>query len=434
MHGRWGVSPVVQSQETLFQQFLAGSDPSRRLAETQGTQGTQEQQSTRVEDLPWWKYQRALALWYCEWLDTYYDSGERRFLWRDELTQGFDAADLTEVKDLAMRMRLELPDHDAEIPDASSDVQAQKLKESSEGPGDAVEDDGNWHVAALAAAVEDDEELLWQEDGQGNLTHWAAEVGRLFLWQEHSGVLYEYVPASDTSFARWVARWALTPRLVVSASAELRVVDGGHGLLLGSEEPCWQFSSLQPQHARVFRKGQRWWVEALDDASPSLLNGQRLQLGEPMALLSSALLRLNDVELQLDLPETPGAAPATGVAATTATATAPVLQRDFVPREEESPSPHPTGVTGTAHAHALNRALRRLVCGSNTQSKALERPDVLAREQRYEDRAEKRRRLHPVEWPQPATPAATAPQPALAAPLEARIELQMSRRFTEQPG
>jgi hypothetical protein len=26
-----------------------------------------------------------------------------------------------------------------------------------------------------------------------------------------------------------------------------------------------------------------------------------------------------------------------------------------------------------------------------------------------------------VEWPQPATPAATAPQPALAAPLEVRI-------------
>ena len=37
---------------------------------------------------------------------------------------------------------------------------------------------------------------------------------------------------------------------------------------------------------------------------------------------------------------------------------------------QESPSPQPTG---TAHAHALNRALRRLVCGSNTQSKALER-------------------------------------------------------------
>ena len=29
-------------KETLFQQFLAGSDPSRRLAETQGTQGTQD--------------------------------------------------------------------------------------------------------------------------------------------------------------------------------------------------------------------------------------------------------------------------------------------------------------------------------------------------------------------------------------------------------
>ena len=39
---------------------------------------------------------------------------------------------------------------------------------------------------------------------------------------------------------------------------------------------------------------------------------------------------------------------------------------------QESPSPQPTG-TAHAHAHALNRALRRLVCGSNTQSKALER-------------------------------------------------------------
>ena len=41
------------------------------------------------------------------------------------------------------------------------------------------------------------------------------------------------------SFARWVARWASAPRLVVtSAPAELRVVDGrGHGLTLGSEDP-----------------------------------------------------------------------------------------------------------------------------------------------------------------------------------------------------
>jgi hypothetical protein len=47
----------------------------------------------------------------------------------------------------------------------------------------------------------------------------------------------EISPSRAPSFARWVARWALTPRLVVSASAELRVVDGGHGLLLGSEDP-----------------------------------------------------------------------------------------------------------------------------------------------------------------------------------------------------
>eukprot|EP00435_Cladocopium_sp_Y103_P050617 s47_g15.t1 len=850
------MSVLETVQETLFQQFLAGSDPSRRLAETQGTQGTQD--TTRVEDLAWWKYQRALALWYCEWLDTYYDSGERRFLWRDELTQGFEAANLAEVKDLAQRMRLELPEHDAEEmkPDESSDVHAEAKLQEIPGDSSAVEDDGDWHVAALAAAVDDDSLELWQPDGEGNLTHWAAEVGRLFLWQEHSGVLYEYVPATDTrfvlvhlyshamkqkgrssqvadssielevslpsgrcetiavsqsgtcadlkvaaqqllghpflrlaaqdgrildpanslqlsglhdgdsltavaqqpkiaaterafalwcvggdrivtwgrsdcggdsssvqdqlrnvqqicgtgtafaailadgsvvtwghpnfggdssrvqdrlvnvqqisgtgsafaailadgtvvtwgnpfcggdsssvqdqlrnvqqicgtghafaailadgsvvtwghpnfggdssrvqdrlvnvqqisgtgsafaailadgtvatwgdpdhggdsssvqdqlrnvqqicgtcssfaailaggsvvtwgsrdhggdssrvqnqlrnvqqicgtghafaailadgnvvtwgnpfcggdsssvqdqlrniqqicgthhafaailadgsvvtwgspdsggdssevqdqfSFARWVARWALQPRLVLSVSAELRVVDG-HGVTLGSEveePPCWQFSSLQPQHARVFRKGKRWWIEALDDASPSLLNGQRLQLGEPMALLSSALLRLGDVELQLDLPETPGAASATAEATATSAATAPVLQRDFVRREEE-PSPQPTG---TARAYALNRALRRLVCGSNTQSKALERPDVLAREQRYEDRAEKRRRLHPVEWPQPtAVPATAPPLPTLpASPVEAQ-KLEMSRRFTEKPG
>ena len=55
--------------------------------------------------------------------------------------------------------------------------------------------------------------------------------------------------------------------------------------------------------------------------------------GEPMALLSSALLRLNDVELHLDLPETPTAAAPTATPSA-APGTAPVLQRDFVPREE----------------------------------------------------------------------------------------------------
>eukprot|EP00913_Durusdinium_trenchii_P000610 g563.t2 len=97
-------SAVDRSEETLFQQFLAGADPSRRLE----VAGDASSVSSRVEDLPWWKYQRAIALWYCEWLDTYYDSGERRFLWRDELTQGFEAANLEELKEAAQRMRLDL--------------------------------------------------------------------------------------------------------------------------------------------------------------------------------------------------------------------------------------------------------------------------------------------------------------------------------------
>ena len=53
-----------------------------------------------------------------------------------------------------------------------------------------------------------------------------------------------------------------------------------------------------------------------------------------MALPSSALLRLNDVELQLDLPETPGAAATVASAATTTCPAPAPLQRDFVPREE----------------------------------------------------------------------------------------------------
>ena len=105
-------------QETLFQQFLGGSDPSRRL-------GAARRQIMPFELIPGFRSElrmplvararwricpggsttgqlgrnlaaaavsllfmatlpQALALWYCEWLDTYYDSclaGNRRGIW-----------------------------------------------------------------------------------------------------------------------------------------------------------------------------------------------------------------------------------------------------------------------------------------------------------------------------------------------------------------
>ncbi|CAE7451771.1 unnamed protein product, partial [Symbiodinium necroappetens] len=100
-----------EAQETLFKQFLGGANPTRRL----GAAKEVVNGPSRVEDLPWWRYNRALALWYCEWLDTYYDSGDGAFFWRDELTQAFGEADMAEVKEAAERMRLELP---REGPDA----------------------------------------------------------------------------------------------------------------------------------------------------------------------------------------------------------------------------------------------------------------------------------------------------------------------------
>eukprot|EP00439_Symbiodinium_sp_Y106_P007646 s7982_g1.t1 len=89
------MSVLETVQETLFREFLGGANPTRRLGAA--------------------KEPLALALWYCEWLDTYYDSGDGAFFWRDELTQAFGDADMAEVKEAAERMRLELP---REGPDA----------------------------------------------------------------------------------------------------------------------------------------------------------------------------------------------------------------------------------------------------------------------------------------------------------------------------
>ncbi|CAK9108361.1 unnamed protein product [Durusdinium trenchii] len=416
-------------QETLFQQFLAGADPSRRLE----VAGDASSVSSRVEDLPWWKYQRAIALWYCEWLDTYYDSGERRFLWRDELTQGFEAANLEELKEAAQRMRLDLPEHE-EITaepltgEAAPPCEASEVETETHG---ALGDDGDWHVAALAAAVEDEDDLAWRRDElTGHFTHWAPEVGRLFLWQEDPGVLYE-----SRGRARYAARWALAPALALTAADASR---GSARLVLSSlrlgsvecqEEPCWELPGLQPAHARVFLQENTWWLEALHEDAETLLNGQRLQTGAAQRIMAPALLRLGAEEFFVDLPETPaGAAPSAEPAAERAAPRAPVVSRSFVPRQEdERPLPP---LTGTARAKELNRALRRLVCGGAGQINELDRCGAAARAERYEDRAEKRRRLHPVEWEPPAPgPTSAAPnREAEALPLPVPVQV---RRFTE---
>ena len=425
-------------QETLFQQFLAGSDPSRRLADSSGG-------SSRVEDLPWWKYQRALALWYCEWLDTYYDSVERCFLWRDELTQGFEAANLEEIKDAAQRMRLALPEHEERRRDDEELIEEvpieHKACEASEA-SEAVGADGDWHVAALIS--EDTDLNAWHDDGNGNLSYWAPEVGRLFLWQEQSSVLYEYVSGESTK--RYVARWALKPVMVLSVvdaanEPRARVVD--RSLMLGyneeqseQSEPIWHPSpSLCARHARVYRMKNHWCVEALDGST--WLNGQRLQPGCPVPLRLGSLLRLAELELLVDLPETaptptvamPGSCVETVESESGQTAGV-TLQRDFVPKEE--PPEATPQLTGTQKAKELNRALRRLVLGANGVANAAARHAEAQREERYEDRAAKRRRQHPVEWPR-ERPVALPALPALPEAPGSIGPILKPRRFREAP-
>ncbi|CAE8691454.1 unnamed protein product [Polarella glacialis] len=169
-------------QETLFQQFLGGSNPTCRLSTTE----VDAEESRRVEDLPWWRYKRQLALWHCEWLDTYYDSGDHTFLWRNELTQGFDPADLEEVQELAGRLRVKLPEKDVpcEALDEEEPPEAGLCTQSSSG----------WQQDVEVTSNIEAENIPWTSDEDGNSTHWAADVGRSFLWQEKAGVLYEYVP------------------------------------------------------------------------------------------------------------------------------------------------------------------------------------------------------------------------------------------------
>eukprot|EP00439_Symbiodinium_sp_Y106_P022251 s745_g2.t1 len=74
-------------------------------------------------------------------------------------------------------------------------------------------------------------------------------------------------------------------------------------------------------------------------------------------------------------------------------------------RRASWPELPPPALSGSARARELNRALRRIICGPAAAASIGERNDALRRETLYEDRAEKRRRLHPVEWSQ--VPAAT---------------------------
>ncbi|CAE7939232.1 unnamed protein product, partial [Symbiodinium sp. KB8] len=449
-------------QETLFKQFLGGANPTRRL----GAAKEVVNGPSRVEDLPWWRYNRALALWYCEWLDTYYDSGDGAFFWRDELTQAFGEADMAEVKEAAERMRLELP---REGPDAGvleelaeddgngCEETAASASRSSAAEAPLPAEDGDWHVAALANVSEDEE--LWTDAGQGNFTHWAAEVGRMFLWSETAGVLYEYLPGQSSSSSastppRYEALWTAQGPLAILSHRDdpqsARIVDR-RGLLLGSaasegesadgEAPFWELPGpgIRPRHARLAHGRGGWYVEVFPDAE-ILVDGQRADAEQRSLLLKhGSLLRLGALaELRVDLPETPDSVrpgPTTTPSSTAGEQCPAVLERGFVARlEEELPPP---ALSGSARARELNRALRRIICGPAAAASVGERNDALRRETLYEDRAEKRRRLHPVEWSQvPAATKESADRHRDALPQlldEGASQAPPDRRFREAP-
>eukprot|EP00434_Breviolum_minutum_P038358 symbB.v1.2.034022.t1/scaffold4317.1/size41413/3 len=220
-----------------------------------------------------------------------------------------------------------------------------------------------------------------------------------------------------------------------------RVVD--RSLILGhneeqseQSEAIWHPSpSLCARHARVYRMKNHWCVEALDGST--WLNGQRLQPGCPVPLRLGSLLRLAELELLVDLPETaptptvamPGSCVETVESESCQTAGV-TLQRDFVPKEE--PPEATPQLTGTQKAKELNRALRRLVLGANGVVNAADRHADAQREERYEDRAAKRRRQHPVEWPR-ERPVALPALPALPEAPGSIGPILKPRRFREAP-
>merc|ERR1712014_524500 len=99
----------------------------------------------------------------------------------------------------------------------------------------------------------------------------------------------------------------------------------------------------------------------------------------------------------------------------------------------EADTSPPVSLTGSERARELNRALKRALCsGVSTR----EREAAKAREDKYEDQAAKRRRLHPVEW-RPEDTSLEAVQGSASrlkggcVALEVVTENVPPRRFTE---
>ncbi|CAE7244081.1 unnamed protein product, partial [Symbiodinium natans] len=258
--------------------------------------------------------------------------------------------------------------------------------------------------------------------------------------------------------ALWTAQGPLAVLSHRDDPESARLVDH-RGLVLGSagngvndsttdgEAPFWELAGpgIQARHARLAHGQGGWGLEVFSTAE-TLLDGQRATDEQgPLQLRHGSLLRLGALtELRVDLPETPDSArPGPAKKASSSSGQCPaqcpaVLEKNFVPREEEErPAP---GLSGSERARELNRALRRIICGPAAAHSVGEKNDALRRETLYEDRAEKRRRLHPVEWSQvPEVARKDADRRAVPQLLdeadEASQDLQapQQRRFREAP-
>eukprot|EP00927_Polykrikos_kofoidii_P072405 TRINITY_DN68525_c0_g1_i1.p1 TRINITY_DN68525_c0_g1~~TRINITY_DN68525_c0_g1_i1.p1 ORF type:complete len:514 (+),score=80.91 TRINITY_DN68525_c0_g1_i1:101-1642(+) len=410
-------------QETLFQQFLGGSDPACRLG---GSRAVGRGVKRDVEDMDWWRYKRDVALWYCEWLDVYYDRADHAFSQLDELSQTYEPVDMVELRERAGRMRLELPGDDAESKSMADGDEGTAVVRSN---SDCIDAGGLcWEVG------EEDVEPQWDPDGHGNFTHWAKDVGRMFLWQEQSGVLYEYLAGQEKispstlpveSIPRYAALWSAEgPVCVLSRQDDPRVsrVVDRRGVTLGAsplttcadatsdgtEAVRWAVAGkgVLEQHAILMpSESGRWWLQPLPGESETLVDGKRLQVGRVARLQHRALVRLGeDVELRVELPDWHGA-PSEESASSSSTkqggqsSAAPpssTFESPFVPAAAPDAAQPAQHMRGTERARQLNRALRRALGLRSTSTR--ERIDAASREARYVDQAAKRRRLHPTEW------------------------------------
>lgn len=409
-------------QETLFEQFLAGSDPKLRHA-------TATLRPHAVEDLPWWKYRRDVALWYCPWLEAYYDAGDKHFLRYDELTKTFDAVNLAELKDLAGRLRVELPEDHGELQEDEEKAETAPGEnsnrcEAADAERQEVPADGGWKEQADGT---EEPAADWSTDGDGNLIHVDRHAGRRFLWQEHAtalgGVLFEFIAADGSaaglrSIPRHVAIWAQSPVCVLSLLHDPQVsLCLTSSLDLGTAAPGatllpWSSPSAAHPTARVRPSATgRWWAEAMSEDGETRVDGILVAFGALRRLRQNSVIRIGaSCELLVHIPDFPGSPPEGSDVITTSSAKdgaypPAVLRSDFVAAEPDSLPWGRQFSTGTARARELNRALKGALCLQHF-SKA-EQVEQHAREAQYEDQSAKRRRLHPCEW-EPEAPALSA--------------------------